>query len=111
MFGGCACPPGYLVEMREGDAEPGRGVKLRDQVEIGKARLRPEAEGLARDERLDSSKPIADPAGVPGRDLVLRGAETTAQHGQWADIVQRMNVAADQGCHGPHLGPRHEIAR
>src|SRR5690606_17666931 len=75
------------------------------QVDIRQPRLVAEAEALVADQLLDSCQTLANPMGDPLVDLGLVMAQL-AQLLEHADVVQRVDVAADDRRHATYLGAR-----
>ena len=66
---------------------------------------------MAGDQGLQRLKARQDPAGGPGVDGGLVGSERLAQRLADAQIVQRMDITADQGGHGAHPGAIDGVGR
>ncbi|MOA48530.1 hypothetical protein D3C78_1712840 [compost metagenome] len=65
---------------------------------------------MVADQRLDRAQAFADPVADPLLHLGLVRAET-AQAVEYGDVVQRMDVAADQRRHAALTGALERIAR
>ena len=104
----CLCQSSHASDAwiaAEVDIESLGGVELRDQVDICQPRLVTEAEASITDQLFHRRQALADPVGDPLVDLGIVMAQLT-QLVEHADVVQRVDVAADDRRHTPHFGPR-----
>lgn len=102
-----------LANARQGtqvDIETMRRVKLRQQVYIRNARSAAKTEIVAVDERLDRSQALANSVADPGVDLLLVMTQRP-QTVKDSNVVQRMDIAADNRSHSPLPGTHDQVRR
>ena len=90
--------------------EPFCCVQLWDQVDIGQARALPEAEAFIPNYLFNSSQPLTDPVSDPVLDRLLLVPHLT-QPIKYRYVVQRMDVACDEGGHTTLPGTQFSIVR
>ncbi len=90
--------------------EAARAGDLGHQVDVGQARRLAEAEiaapGIVRQHRFQRREAGLDPGAAPGIHGRIVAAEMLPQVFEDAAVVDRMDVAADDGGHRPHMGAR-----
>lgn len=95
---------GQVRVRRQVDREPLGRIDLRHQIAVGEGRRVAErkAASVARDHDFQRGKARSDPVSDPCVHLRLVETELAAQPLQHAQIVQRMDVAADRRRHRPN---------